>query len=86
MSGTMEDKRAAATVPRSLGLQTDLRARALVLVVADSPKRNSLRSLIQLHEDVPDRKALVKDFLKGEDTGKAILCNLVKYSLQTCCL
>ena len=86
MSGTMEDKRAAATVVRSLGLQTDLRASALVLVAADSPVGNSLRSLVQLHEDAPDLKALVEELLKGEDTGTAMLCNLVKYSLQICCL
>ncbi len=86
MSGTVEDKRAAGAVVRRLGLQTDLRARALVLVAVDSPVGNGLRSLLQVWEDAPDLKDLVEEFLKREDTGKAMLCNLVKYSLQICCL
>ncbi len=36
MSGTLEDKRAATKVVKSLGLQAGLRARAVGLVAADS--------------------------------------------------
>ena len=74
MSGTLEHKRAATQAVKSLGLQADLRARALVLVAADSTVGNSLRDLIQLNEDDPALKALVEEFLKGEVTGKAIVC------------
>ena len=74
MSGTLEHKRAATKVVKSLGLQADLRARAVVLVAADSTAGNSLRDLIQLNEDNPALKALVEDFLRGKGTGKAILC------------
>ena len=74
MSGTLEHKRAATKVVKSLGLQADLRARAVVLVAADSTAGNSLRDLIQLNEDDPALKALVEEFLRGESTGKAMLC------------
>ena len=76
MSGTLGHKRAATAVVKSLGLQTDLRARAVVLVAADSTVGNSLRDLIQLNEDDPGLKALpvVEEFLRGDDTGKAMLC------------
>ena len=67
----MEHKRAATTADKSLGLQTDLRARAVVLVAADSTVGNSLRDLIQLNEDDPGLKGLVEEFLRGEATGKA---------------
>ena len=46
-SSTLEHKRAV----ESLGLPTDLRARAVVLVAADSTVGNSLGDLIQLKED-----------------------------------
>ena len=74
MSGTLEHKRAATQAVKSLGLQADLRARALVLVAADSTVGNSLRDLIQLNEDDPALKALIEEFLRGEVTGKAIVC------------
>ncbi|KAL3159378.1 hypothetical protein ABBQ38_009809 [Trebouxia sp. C0009 RCD-2024] len=69
MSGTLEHKRAATQAVKSLGLQADLRARALVLVAADSTVGNSLRDLIQLNEDDPALKALVEELLRGEVTG-----------------
>ncbi len=74
MSVTLEHKRAATQVVKSLGLQADLRARAVVLAAADSTVGNSLRDLIQLNEDDPALKALVEEFLRGEGTGKAMLC------------
>lgn len=73
MSGTLEHKRAATKVVKRLGLQADLRAKAVVLVAADSTVGNSLRHLIQLNEDDPGLKALVEEFFRGEGTGKAIL-------------
>ncbi|KAL0023256.1 hypothetical protein WJX77_000462 [Trebouxia sp. C0004] len=69
MSNTLKDKRAATEAVKRLGLQTDLRARAVVLVAADSTVGNSLRVLIQLNEDDPGLKALVEEFLRGEGTG-----------------
>ena len=72
MSGTLEHKRAATQAVKSLGLPADLRARAVVLVAADSTVGNSLRDLIQLNEDDPALKALVEEFLRREVTGKAI--------------
>ncbi|KAL0043922.1 hypothetical protein WJX82_005225 [Trebouxia sp. C0006] len=69
MSGTLEHKRTATKVVKSLGLQADLRARAVVLVAADSTLGNSLRDLIQLNEDDPALKALVEEFFRGEGTG-----------------
>ncbi|DBA87302.1 TPA: hypothetical protein ACH3X1_004360 [Trebouxia sp. C0004] len=69
MSGTLEHKRAATKVVKSLGLQADLRARAVVLVAADSTVGNSPRDLIQLNEDDPALKALVEEFFRGEGTG-----------------
>ena len=74
MSGTLEHKRAATKVVKSLGLQADLRARAVVLVAADSTAGNSLRDLIQLNEDDPALKALVEELLRGEGAGMAMLC------------
>ena len=74
MSGTLEDKRAATKVVKSLGLQAGLTARAVVLVAADSTVGSSLRDLIQLNEDDPALKALVEEFFRGEGTGKAMLC------------
>ena len=74
MSGTLEDKRAATKVVKSLGLQAGLRARAVVLVAANSTVGSSLRDLIQLNEDDPALKALVEEFFRGEGTGKAMLC------------
>ncbi|KAL0021807.1 hypothetical protein WJX77_002351 [Trebouxia sp. C0004] len=68
MSVTLEHKRAATQVVKSLGLQADLRARAVVLAAADSTVGNSLRDLIQLNEDDPALKALVEEFLRGEGT------------------
>ena len=49
-------------------------ARAVVLAAADSTVGNSLRGLTQLNEDDPTLKALVEEFLRGEGTGKAMLC------------
>ncbi|DBA98456.1 TPA: hypothetical protein ACH3X3_012457 [Trebouxia sp. C0006] len=69
MSGTLEDKRAATKVVKSLGLQAGLRARAVVLVAADSTVGSSLRDLIQINEDDPALKALVEEFFRGEGTG-----------------
>ena len=74
MSGTLECKRAATQVVKSLGLQADLTTRAVVLAAADSPLGNSLRDLIQLNEDDPALKALVEELLRGEGTGEAMLC------------
>ena len=71
MSSTLERKRAATEAVKRLGLQTDLRTRAVVLAAGDSTVGNSLRDLIQLNEDDPGLKALVEDFLRREDTGKA---------------
>ncbi|DBB05783.1 TPA: hypothetical protein ACH3X1_012378 [Trebouxia sp. C0004] len=73
MSSMLEHKRAATKVVYSLGLQADLRARAVVLVVADSTVGNSLRDLIPLNEDDPALKALVEEFFRGGGTGKAML-------------
>ena len=69
----LEDKRAATKVVKSLGLQAGLRARAVVLIAADSTVGNSLRDLIRLNEDDPALKALVEEFFRGEGTGKAML-------------
>ena len=74
MSGTLEHKRAVTKAVKSLGLQTDLTARAVVLAAADSTVGNSLRDLIQLNEDDPGLKALVEEFLRGEGTGKPTSC------------
>ena len=74
MSGTLEHKRAATKVIKSLDLQTCLRERAVVLAAADSTVGNSLRDLIQLNEDDPALKALVEEFLRDEGTGKAVSC------------
>ena len=74
MSSTLECKRAATHVVKSLGLQADMRARAVVLAAADSTMGTSLRDLIQLNEDDPALKALVEELLRGEGTGKAMLC------------
>ena len=84
MSGMLEHKRAATAVVKSLGLQTDLRARAVDLVTADSTVGNSLRDLIQLNEDDPELKALVEEFLRGEGTGKARLCTGNKHHGGNC--
>lgn len=70
MNETLEDKRAATTAVKSLGLLTDLRARALVLVAADSKVGSSLRLLIQLNADDLELKRLVEEFLRREDSGK----------------
>ena len=70
----LECKRAVTKAVKSLGLQTDLRDRAVILVAADSPVGNSLRDLIQLNEDDPRLKSLVEEFLRGEGTGKATSC------------
>ena len=90
LSGTLEHKRAVTAVIISLGLQTNLRARAVVLVAADSTVGRSLRDLIQLNEHDPGLKALVEEYMRGEDTGKAMICTgnmqLVQYSPQMCCL
>ncbi|DBA73555.1 TPA: hypothetical protein ACH3X2_009798 [Trebouxia sp. C0005] len=64
MSSTLEHKRAVTQVVKSLGLQADLRARAVVFAAADSTVGNSLRDLIQLNEDDPALKALVEEFLR----------------------
>ena len=97
----LQHKRAATKVVKSLGLQADLRARAVVLVAADSSVGNSLRDLIQLNEDDPALKALVEEFFTGEGTGKAMLCTdntqfgkvltadvlpIVLATCSTCCL
>ncbi len=82
MSGTLEHKRTATKVVKSLGLQADLRARAVVLVAADSTLGNSLRDLIQLNEDDPALKALVEEFFRGEGTGKAMYCKVCERSMQ----
>ena len=74
MSGMLEHKRAATAVVKGLGLQTCLRARAVVLVAADSTAGNSLRDLIQRNEDDPRLKALVEESLRGEDSGKVMIC------------
>ena len=88
MSSTLECKRAATRVVKSLGLQADLRTRALVLAAVDSTVGNSLLDLIQLNEDDPALKALVEELLRRDVTGKAMLCTdntqLIKYSLQMC--
>ena len=73
MSSTLECKRAATLVVKSLGLQADLTARAVVLAAADSTVGSSLRDLIQLNEDDPALKALVEEFLREMSTGKAKL-------------
>ncbi|KAL3147891.1 hypothetical protein ABBQ32_002608 [Trebouxia sp. C0010 RCD-2024] len=70
MTVTLELKRAATQAVKSLGLQADLKARAVVLAAADSTVGNSLRDLIQLNEDDPALKALVEEFLRGEGTDK----------------
>ena len=70
MNDTLEHKRAATEAVNRLGLQPDLRARAVVLCAADSTRGNSLRVLIQLNEDHHGLKALVEDFFRGEDLGK----------------
>lgn len=70
----MEHKRAATTAVQSLGLQPRLRARALVLVAADSILGNSLRTLIHLNENDVELKATIKEFLRGEDTGESSSC------------
>ena len=57
MSGTLDHKRVATKAVKSLGLQAHLRARAVVLVAADSTVGNSLRDLIQLNEDDPALKS-----------------------------
>ncbi|DBA83740.1 TPA: hypothetical protein ACH3X1_006271 [Trebouxia sp. C0004] len=80
MSGTLEHKRAATKVVKSFGLQADLRARAVVLVAADSTVGNSLRDLIQLNEDEPALKALVEEFFRGEGTGAAWRDPFVHYT------
>ncbi|KAL3147718.1 hypothetical protein ABBQ32_002461 [Trebouxia sp. C0010 RCD-2024] len=69
MSSTLECKRAATQVVKSLGLQADLTARAVVLAAADSTVGSSLRDLIQLNEDDPALKALVEEFLREMSTG-----------------
>ena len=71
MSGMLESKRAATQAVKSLDLQAGLRARAVILVAADSALGNSLRDLIQLNEDDPTLKALVEEFLRGEVSGQA---------------
>ena len=60
MSSLLERKRAATEAVKRLGLQTDLRTRAVVLVAVDSPVGNSLRDLVQLNEDDPGLKALLE--------------------------
>lgn len=60
MSETMENKRAATTTVKSLGLPPHLRARALILAAADSLVGNILRILIQLNEDDVEVKHWVK--------------------------
>ena len=44
------------------------------MVAADSTVGNSLWDLIHLNEDDTALKALVEEFLRGEGTGKAMLC------------
>ena len=73
MSGTLEHKRAATKVVKRLGLQADLRAKAVALVAADSRMGNSLRDLIHLNEDDSALKALVEEFFRQEGTGKAMI-------------
>lgn len=74
MSGTLEHKRVATQKVKSLGLQADLRARAVVLAAEDSTVGNSLRDMIQLNEDDPALTALVEEFLRGKGIGKVKLC------------
>ena len=72
MSGTLEHKRVATQRVKSLGLQADLRARAVILAAEDSTVGSSLRDMIQLNEDDPALKALVEEFLRAKGTGKVI--------------
>ena len=72
MSSTLEHKRVATQRVKSLGLQADLRARAVVLAAEDSTVGSSLRDMIQLNEDDPALKALVEEFLRAKGTGKVI--------------
>ena len=86
VNSMLERKRAVTKAVKSLGLQTDSRDRAVVLVATDSTVGNSLRDLIQLNKDCPRLKALVEEFLRGKGTGKATSCtentHLVPYSLM----
>lgn len=72
MSGTLEQKRVATQRVKSLGLQADLRARAVVLAAEDSTVGSSLRDMTELNEDDPALKALVEEFLRGKGTGKVM--------------
>ncbi|KAL3140352.1 hypothetical protein ABBQ38_004616 [Trebouxia sp. C0009 RCD-2024] len=89
MNETLEHKRAATTAVKSLGLQTDLRATALVLAAADCKVGSSLRLLIQLNAGDPELKILVEEFLRREDSGQAkatgqtfIVSLLVPFSME----
>lgn len=70
MSDTFEHKRAATEAVKRLGLQPDLRVRAVVLCATDSARGDSLRGLIRLNEDYPGLKILVEEFFRGEGTGE----------------
>lgn len=72
MCDTLGCKRAATEVVKTLGLQPDVTARALVLVAADSTAGNNLRSLIQLNETDPDLRAYVEHFFIMEDKATHI--------------
>ena len=74
MNDNLEDKKAAIKAVKRLGLPSDLRTRAVVLVAADSPAGRDLRTLVQLNEDDFELDTFIKTFLRYDDAGKAAPC------------
>lgn len=70
----LENKRAATEAGITLGLQPDLRARAVVLVAADSTRASDLQNLIQLNGADPGLKALIEEFCTQDFSGKSTSC------------
>ena len=71
MIDNLEDKKAASKAVKRLGLPSDLKARALALVAADSTFGSNLRALIQLNEGESELETFVTRFLGYDDAGKA---------------
>ncbi|DBA97609.1 TPA: hypothetical protein ACH3X3_012512 [Trebouxia sp. C0006] len=68
MVHTLQQKKAATVILKSLDLPADLRAKALACAASDSTAGHSLRDLIQLNDD-DDLKPAIISFLEGQVAG-----------------
>lgn len=71
MVHTLQQKKAATVILKSLDLPADLRAKALACAASDSTAGHSLRDLVQLNDD-DDLKPAIISFLEGQVAGKVV--------------